>query len=73
MRHYRHTFRDHHKVNKLEHLVGFNASFVILKGIKSRANVFKCGRKTEMPCRKNHSRFAPFADRTEIVWSSECV
>ena len=49
MRHYRHTFRDHHKVNKLENLVGFNASFVILKGIKSRANVFKCGRKTEVP------------------------
>ena len=51
MRHYRlDTFRDHHNVNKLNTLVGFNASFSILKkGIKSRANVFKCGVKTEVP------------------------
>ena len=50
MRHYRlDTFRDHHNVNKLKILVGFNASFAILKkGIKSRANVFKCGVKTEV-------------------------
>ena len=50
MIHYRlDTFRDHHNDNKLKTLVGFNASFAIFKkGIKSRANVFQSGVKTEV-------------------------
>ena len=47
---YAQTFRDYHAVNKLKTLMGFNAIFAILKkGIISRANVFKCGRRTKVP------------------------
>ena len=52
-------------------LVGFNASFEILKkGLKRSLNGEE---EPKCPWRKNRNSLAPFADRTEIASSSEGV
>ena len=52
--------------------VGFNASFATLnKGMKSRANVFKCKRRAEAPMEKEPQQTCSICRQKGSISSSE--
>ena len=54
--------------------VWFNASFATLnKGMKCRVNVFKCGRRTEVPMEKEPQQNCSICTQKESISSSKGV